>query len=198
MDAGANLLVTGPNTSGKSALFRVLGGLWPVRAGVVHKPGGAAADQLKNVFLVPQLPYNVLGSLGDMITYPHPADLNDPRLPELLRVVRLAHLAERPGGLAAEENWADVLSLGEQQRLGMARLFYHRPKFAVLDQCTDAVSVDVEEYLYDYARALGITIITISQRPGLVGRHTQQLALQGGGSSNWKLWRLHADPPAQA
>ena len=50
----------------------------------------------------------------------------------------------------------------------MARLFYHKPRFAVLDQCTDAVSVDVEEALYEQARKLGVTIITISQRPGLM------------------------------
>ncbi len=49
----------------------------------------------------------------------------------------------------------------------------------------------MEKFLYDYARSLGITIITISQRPGLVGKHTQQLALQGGGSANWQLFRLH-------
>ena len=52
----------------------------------------------------------------------------------------------------------------------MARLFYHKPRFAVLDQCTDAVSVDVEEALYEQARKLGVTIITISQRPGLMVR----------------------------
>ncbi len=50
----------------------------------------------------------------------------------------------------------------------------------------------MEEYLYDHARSLGITIITISQRPGLVGRHTQQLALHGGNSAGWTLWRLHS------
>ena len=67
VEPGHNLLVTGPNTSGKSALFRVLGDLWPVRSGVVGKPGGlAAASQLKNVFLVPQKPYNVFGSLVRM------------------------------------------------------------------------------------------------------------------------------------
>ena len=46
----------------------------------------------------------------------------------------MSYLVDREGGWNARANWADVLSLGEQQRLGMARLFYHKPKFAVLDQ----------------------------------------------------------------
>ena len=65
-------------------------------------------------------------------------------------------------------------------------MFYHKPRFAVLDQCTDAVSVDVEEALYDQARKLGVTIITISQRPGLMGHHEQQLSLLDG-NGGWSL-----------
>lgn len=187
---GQHLLVTGPNTSGKSSLFRVLGDLWPLRSGYVASPGAREEDRLRALFLVPQRPYNVAGSLADQVTYPQAADVRNPavlaELRRLMEMVGLAHLLERYPDLSVAANWADVLSLGEQQRLGMARLFHHHPKFAVLDQCTDAVSVDVEKRLYDCAAALGITIITVSQRPALVAFHAQELRLLDG-KGGWEL-----------
>jgi hypothetical protein len=64
-------------------------------------------------------------------------------LRRLLRAVDLEYLVEREGGLDAVVDWGSQLSLGEQQRLGMARLFYHRPKFAILDECTSGVTVSM-------------------------------------------------------
>ena len=84
------------------------------------------------------------------------------------------------------------MSLGEQQRLGMARLFYHKPKFAFLDECTNAVSVDVEEDLYRYAKTLGVTMLTITQRSGLIEYHEEELKLLDGEGS-WKHYKINAE-----
>ena len=131
---GMNCLITGPNGAGKSSLFRILGGLWPLFDGAVTKPADA------QLFYVPQKPYLALGTLRDQVIYPdtHAQALakgvDDNTLLELLRDVALEYLAARDRGWDAVADWADVLSGGEKQRIAMARLFYHRPQFAILDE----------------------------------------------------------------
>jgi ABC-type uncharacterized transport system fused permease/ATPase subunit len=115
---------------------------------------------------------------------------------DLLKLVRVPYLVDREGGWDVVAKWEDVLSLGEQQRIGCARLFFHDPAFAILDECTSAVSVDVEEALYKAASDRGITSITISQRLALEQFHTHELSMgDANGDKGWKLRALneHAD-----
>ncbi|KAB1210259.1 ABC transporter D family member 1 [Morella rubra] len=189
VEAGSNLLITGPNGSGKSSLFRVLGGLWPLVSGHIVKPG-IGSDLNKEIFYVPQRPYTAVGTLRDQLIYPLTADqevepLTHSGMVELLKNVDLEYLLERYPP-EKEINWGDELSLGEQQRLGMARLFYHKPKFAILDECTSAVTTDMEERFCAKVRAMGTSCITISHRPALVAFHDVVLSLDGEGG-----WSVH-------
>ncbi|KAL8034186.1 hypothetical protein ABFX02_12G011400 [Erythranthe guttata] len=197
VESGSNLLITGPNGSGKSSLFRVLGGLWPLVSGHIVKPG-IGSDLNKEIFYVPQRPYTAVGTLRDQLIYPLTADqdfasLTKSEMAELLRNVDLEYLLDRYPS-EKEVNWGDELSLGEQQRLGMARLFYHKPKFAILDECTSAVTTDMEERFCAKVRAMGTSCITISHRPALVAFHDMVLSLDGEGG--WSVHYKRADSPA--
>lgn len=189
VEPGSNLLITGPNGSGKSSLFRVLGGLWPLVTGHIAKPG-VGSDLNKEIFYVPQRPYTAVGTLRDQLIYPLTSEqevepLTHGGMVELLKNVDLEYLLDRYPP-EKEINWGDELSLGEQQRLGMARLFYHKPKFAILDECTSAVTTDMEERFCAKVRAMGTSCITISHRPALVAFHDVVLSLDGEGE-----WRVH-------
>ena len=178
---GQHLLIVGPNGCGKSSLFRILGGLWPVYGGTVHKPPSS------DIFYIPQRPYLSRGTLRQQITYPDGIremrlkGTTDADLLKILATVEIEHLVDRPSGWDAQEEWRDVLSAGVQQRVAMARLFYHTPKYAILDECTSSVTLEIEKRMYDTAKARGITLMTVSHRRSLWRYHEMILQFDGKG-----------------
>ncbi|KAF8474699.1 ABC transporter transmembrane region 2-domain-containing protein [Kalaharituber pfeilii] len=178
---GMHLLIIGPNGCGKSSLFRILGGLWPVYGGVVKKPPS------EDIFYIPQRPYLSRGTLRQQVIYPDShADMiakgfTDDDLLILLETVEIAGVVAAQGGWDAERDWIDALSTGIQQRVAMARLFYHSPRFAILDECTSSQDLATERIMYEEAKRRGTTLITVSHRRSLWRYHGWVLEFDGAG-----------------
>ncbi|MEG4803112.1 ATP-binding cassette domain-containing protein [Microcoleus sp. ARI1-B5] len=173
------ILVMGASGSGKSSILRAVAGLWNTGKGYIYRPNTA------EILFIPQRPYMILDSLRNQILYPHSErEISDTKLQEVLEKVNLSDLVTRVGGLDVELNWADVLSLGEQQRLGFARLFLHNPHYAVLDESTSALDVANEKHLYHQLREANITYISVGHRPTLIPYH--QLVVEILGQGKWR------------
>lgn len=146
---------------------------------------------------LPQRPYLSVGTLRDQVIYPdgeiemRDRGRRDSELKQVLEEAHLGYLPDREGGWDTRKEWKDVLSGGEKQRMAIARLLYHEPKYAFIDEGTSAVSSDVEGLLYETCKEKGITLITISTRASLKRYHTFNLTLgMGEDGTEWEWERI--------
>jgi ABC-type uncharacterized transport system fused permease/ATPase subunit len=177
VDYGESLIVVGRTGVGKSSLLRAMAGLWTRGAGTVVMP---PPDRC---MFLPQRPYMIMGDLRSQIVYPgrNPEAATDEQVQALLERVALADLAEKHGGLHAVKNWSKVLSLGEQQRVGFARVLANQPRFVFLDEATSAVDVETESLLYGLMVRSGVAFVSVGHRPSLLKFHQRVLRLESGG-----------------
>jgi vitamin B12/bleomycin/antimicrobial peptide transport system ATP-binding/permease protein len=170
---GEHVLVSGPSGAGKSTFFRSLAGIWPYWKGRIRLPAGA------RLLFLPQKPYLPLGSLKHAVSYPDDAAKHtDEEIRQALQAVGLSHLS---GDLEHTENWAQVLSGGEQQRLAFARALLVKPDWLFLDEATSALPDSDQDALYRLAKAKlkQTTLVSVGHRESLAAHHDRRLMWQG-------------------
>jgi vitamin B12/bleomycin/antimicrobial peptide transport system ATP-binding/permease protein len=170
--SGEGLLVRGPSGCGKSSLLRAIAGLWRTGSGKVLRP------PLTEMLFLPQRPYMILGTLRDQLLYPKlDSKVEEDQLKLVLAQVNLPDLHNQHGGFDIEQDWGEVLSLGEQQRLIFARLLLNRPVYAILDEATSALDIHNEALLYEQLQTSSITFLSVGHRPTLNRYHSSILSL---------------------
>jgi vitamin B12/bleomycin/antimicrobial peptide transport system ATP-binding/permease protein len=185
--AGERTLVTGPSGAGKSTLFRAIAGIWPFGTGAIAIPAKAS------LMMLPQRPYLPIGSLQAAIVYPADAGAySSDQVRETLIAVGLPALASRIG---EEAHWNRMLSLGEQQRLGLARALLHAPQYLFLDEATASLDEASEAALYRLLeeRLPATTVISIGHRSTLEAFHQRHIVLTRDGD-RFALQNQSADP----
>jgi len=174
--AGERVLLTGPSGAGKSTLLRAIAGTWPFGAGTIRVPKGA------KLMALPQRPYFPIGTLAAAVTYPaEPGTFAADALAEVITAVGLPALA---GRLTEEAHWNRMLSLGEQQRLGIARAILQAPDYLFLDEATASLDEAAEAALYRLlnTRLRRTTIVSIGHRSTLAAFHRRGLVLERDGA----------------
>src|SRR5258705_7278817 len=168
-------LVTGPSGAGKSTLFRAIAGIWPFGSGAI------AVSAKATLMMLPQRPYFPVGSLQAAIVYPAEASaFSSEQVGDALISVGLPQLASQ---LEEEAHWNRMLSLGEQQRLGLVRALLHAPQYLFLDEATASLDEASEAALYRLLQEKlpATTIVSIGHRSTLVAFHQRNVVLTRDG-----------------
>jgi len=177
---GTRLLVVGPNEDARIALFRATAGIWPTGVGRVVRP------PLDDIVFLPQRPYLPLGTLRDLLVGNGDGRvISDDQIATTLRDVGLGSVQMRAGGLDTEQDWPDILSLGEQQLLALTRLMIARPAFVFLDRVTTSLKpVQVREVLRRLNEK-AVSYVTFAEDVESVELYDAVLEINSDGAWTW-------------
>ena len=172
---GDRILVRGRSGIGKSTVLRAIAGLWGYGSGTVSAPAPTRMQFL------PQHSFMPNGTLAELLTYPElPVPANRPHYVAMLERLSLPELADR---LDESAQWSQILSPGEQQRIGLARVLLRRPEFVFLDEATSALDIELETDAYRALREMlpNAAIVSVAHRPTVAPYHSRVIDIEAAG-----------------
>lgn len=205
VEQGDHLLINGKSGSGKTSILRTLSGVWNFYSGVIKKP------LQSDIIYLPQVSYLPFGDIFQQVCYPFiynhvtqrvkapnnehyrsvkPKPLSFNILLGILQDLELEYLVDREENrfqALSNQEWTETLSPGERQRLSLARVLYHQPKYAILDEATSSIGRKTEEKFYKKCQELNITCISVGHKKSLHQYHNQVLTVSR--DSTWTLDR---------
>jgi putative ATP-binding cassette transporter len=186
--SGCHLFITGPNKTAMVALFRATAGIWQWGDGRILRPGP------NGLLFLPERPYLPPGTLREILVRTGSDGLvPDAEIIETLRLLDIEALATRAGGLHVERDWENILGLGEQQLLAVARLVLAHPRFVLLDHLATSLSREHLNRVLSVLAGRAITYVSVAETDGPLGRYDATLVLASDGT--WTLERVDESSP---
>lgn len=184
---GISMLCTGEEDAPRVALFRATAGMWGCAAGKIFRPN------LDDILFLPERPYLPPGTLRHILLRSGREKFtSNEEIHTILRELDLEKTIQRVGGLDVLRNWDDILSIGEQHLLSIARIFLARPAFAFLNRPETSIPKPQVSRILNELAAHKIGVVLFSQNNGFHHKFDKVLELMIGGK-----WMLRAqDAPS--
>jgi putative ATP-binding cassette transporter len=188
---GMWLMITGPNGAGKGAVAKAMAGTNNAGSGDMQRPPS------NQVMYLNQDPYLPKCTLRDYLLSECTDNPTDDHMTQVMIAVGLQGTPERPGlvdklsklgGFDTEQDWKEVLTIVEQQRLGLARIMLARPEYVIVDQATSALEQENVDLFYALLRGFGSTVISTAVDAKLAEKHTKVLELKGDNKGSWEVF----------
>ncbi|MGF1614190.1 MAG: ABC transporter ATP-binding protein/permease [Gammaproteobacteria bacterium] len=178
---GTRTLIIAPSDTVRVALFRATAGIWDSGEGRILRPGN---DQ---ILFLPERPYSPPCTLRELLvrTGQQQAAADDDII-DTLKLLGLERVPERAGGLDASRNWGNILSLGEQQLLAVARVLLAAPQFVFLDRLGTTLEPERVDATLKRFWARSISYLTLGNSDDDPADYDAILEIATDGSWRWK------------